>query len=402
MDFLENFKIVLKSLSSNKLRSILTLLGIIFGVSAVITMISMTEANRKWIMGQLSSLGVTNIRCRYDLSKRRATSPRFITIEDINAIKKRCYFVSKIAPLISANAECMYEGEKENFQITGTTKDIQNILDIQLESGRYFTDYDFEKNFAVCILGHKPKEKLFGKVNPVNRYVIIQYQNKKIRFQVIGTLVEEKGWALVEMNNSIIIPYATMASRLTGGKDFSQFWAQAKDVNTVEYAESQIIKLMEARNVPINTWTPKETIEMNMEFQNKLTIFGFFISGISLLIGGIGIMNIMLMSVMERIREIGIRRAVGASEKDIMRQFLTESVFVGLVGGLIGVPPGILGAIIFGIVFKLQEEMPIMSVISVPSIFIAFFFSAAVSIIFGYYPAKKAAKLDPIEALRYQ
>ncbi len=396
MDIAGTFQTVIKSLRTNKLRSVLTLLGIIFGVATVITMMGITEGFRADSMTRISDLGTRNIIINFDFLKRKTSSSRLFTMEDLEAVRARNPFIDRVVPFIGSSAEVKYMEKTENLQLTGTTPDVRDLMGLTLDHGRLFDEEDIKKRATVCILGNRPKELLFGKENPVGKEITIRNKGQKLRFTVIGYFEEKTGWSGRDVNESIVMPYSTLRFRLLGTRDFRTFWARAKHYEMVEAANQRIVKILEDRGLPVFSWTPKENIEFQKDMFNKITLFGLCISGISLLIGGIGIMNIMLVSVMERIREIGIRRAVGAREKDILMQFLLEAMFVGCVGGMLGVPLGILGALSFAKMLKVEKA------ISEPSIFVAFFFASAISILFGYYPAKKAAEMDPVEALRYQ
>lgn len=398
MNFWSTLSTVWRGLLANKLRSFLTLLGIIFGVATVITMMGVTEGFRKNFVQQVTDLGTRNIMVRYDMSKRRASKTSLLTMDDLHFVLSRNPYLDRAVPFIGSGAKIKTgEQEKEeDIQLTGTTQDIGEIMSLNLERGRMFDAEEVKTRANVCVLGYEPKTKLFSGKNPVGREILIRNTLQRLRCTVIGYFAEKSGFSGREVNDSIILPYTTLQFKLLGARDFRTFWAEAKDYSLVEAANEKIKELLKHRGLPIETWNPKQVLEFQRDMFRKITLFGLVISGISLLIGGIGIMNIMLVSVMERIREIGLRRAVGARQRDIMAQFLLESTFVGGLGGLLGVPLGVSGSLIFTKLLKLNQA------VSFPSIFIALFFAASVSILFGFYPAKRAALLDPVEALRYE
>lgn len=404
MNPLVAFRVAYRALKKNKIRSILTTVGIIIGVAAVITMVALTQGAKNLVEEQLVSLGGNSLIVN---SGRRAGTGatlqsgnvKPLTAGDAEAIKK-LNVVTYVSPTIDT-AETVIWGNRNWFTtIVGASPDFTFINDWFPERGNFFTYEDVQNAERIAVLGKTVANRLFGYQNPVGGTIRIGRNS----FKVIGVLssIGQKPSGK-DQDDVVIIPYTTLQKRITGDTDVENIAVSVRNQQAVPFAQAQITQLLRERHQirpgagdDFYIRTQLDIINRIFTVSRIMTILLASIASISLIVGGIGIMNIMLVSVTERIREIGIRLAVGAKERDILIQFLIEAVVLSLLGGLIGILLGI------GIttVASLITGWP--TLVSATAIIIAFGFSAAVGIFFGLYPAKKASKLDPIEALRYE
>jgi len=397
-----------RALTRNKMRSFLTILGIIIGVAAVIAMVSVGEGARKGIQDRFASMG-TNLLFVQPGSRQfhgvQTGAGGYVNLkpEDAVAIEQNCEAVAAVSPSISTRAQVVYANKNWNTQIQGTGEKFPEVRSWDVSEGNYFDETQVAAAAKVCVLGNLVKQNLFEDEDPIGKTIRIN----KIPFKVIGVL-ESKGeqGGFFNRDDMIAAPYTTVMRRLRGVDYISSIDVEAVSADMTDEAQTQITELIRERHriapgadddFQVRNMT--DVAESAAESSQIMTILLGSIAGISLIVGGIGIMNIMLVSVTERIREIGIRLAVGAREKDILLQFLIEAVALSVGGGLIG--------IIIGIgVSRLMKYVPsfqgITTVVTPGSILLAFLFSASVGIFFGYYPARKASRLDPIEALRYE
>jgi putative ABC transport system permease protein len=406
MNIGESIGVSLTSLRVNKLRSVLTVLGIIIGVMTVIGMISLIEGMNRTVTTQLGALGATTIYVsKYpwistgEVDWMEIRKRRDLTLEDGEAIRQQCTAVRAVAPSVDDRDNVRHgRGEVKRVPITGTTPDAQEIGGQYPEAGRFFTETELDRSRYVCLLGPTTAEELFSNLDPVGREVTIGLT----KFSVIGVL-EKKGKIFgFDADNTVIIPISTFV-KLYGKRSWLTLSVQPRDFKSVELAKDQITELLRRRrHVPPSK--PND-FELNTQSQfidlyKKLTaaIYAVMIgvASLSLLVGGIGIMNIMLVSVTERTREIGIRKALGARRHDIRWQFLIEAVVLSCVGGVIGILAG------FSIAKAVSAATRLPSSVSLWSVLLGFGFSSLVGIIFGFFPAAKAARLDPIEALRHE
>ncbi|MDD8020240.1 MAG: ABC transporter permease [Acidobacteriota bacterium] len=397
-----------RALTRNKMRSFLTILGIIIGVAAVIAMVSVGEGARKGIQERFASMG-TNLLFVSPGSRQfrgvQTGAGGYVTLkpEDAIAIEQNCDAVAAVSPSISTRSQVVFENKNWNTQIQGTGEKFPEVRKWNVSDGNYFDETHVATAAKVCVLGSLVKQNLFEDEDPIGKTIRIN----KIPFKVIGVL-ESKGeqGGFFNRDDMIAAPYTTVMRRLRGVDYISSIDVEAVAADMTDEAQSQITELMRERHriAPgadddFQVRNMSDVAESAAESSQIMTILLGSIAGISLIVGGIGIMNIMLVSVTERIREIGIRLAVGARERDILLQFLIEAVVLSVGGGLIGIVIGI------G-VSRLMKYVPtfesITSVVTPGSILLAFLFSASVGIFFGYYPARKASRLDPIEALRYE
>ncbi|MDI6845282.1 MAG: ABC transporter permease [Candidatus Saccharicenans sp.] len=408
MKLLRIMRVYLRALARNKMRSFLTILGVIIGVAAVIAMVSIGEGAKKGIEDRFASMG-TNLLFVYPGSRSvRGVQTGFggftnLKPDDAKAIEERCDAVLAVSPSISTRAQVVYGNKNWNTQIQGTGEKFPLIRNWKVVEGSYFDETHVAGAAKVAVLGSLVRQNLFEDEDPIGKTIRIN----RIPFTVIGVL-ESKGeqGGFFNRDDMIAVPYTTVMRRLRGVDYISSIDVAAVSADKTAEAQRQIEELMRERHriapgaeddFQVRNMT--DVAESAAESTRIMTILLGSIAGISLIVGGIGIMNIMLVSVTERIREIGVRMAVGARERDILLQFLIEAVVLSVTGGVIGIIVGV-GA------SKLMKYISVFStittVVTIESILLAFCFAAAVGIFFGYYPARKASKLDPIEALRYE
>ena len=405
MRYFQIFKVAIKALGKNKMRSGLTMLGIIIGVAAVIAMVGIGAGAKSMVNAQIASLG-ENLLNVFPGSQQSggvrmgAGSITTLTEEDAAAIKANCPAVQWISPVTRSGAQVVAGGQNWATSIQGYSPDFPNIRSWQLSYGSFFTDQDVKGATKVCVLGQTVVTNLFGGGDPTGEIVRI----KKLPFRVVGVLVSKGQNAFGQDQDDIIIaPYTTVQKKLSGTSYINYIIASAQSQQQIPVAEDQITQLLRQRHKIMPGQDDDFTVRSQLDIATAasstssiMTILLGAIASVSLLVGGIGIMNIMLVSVTERTREIGIRMAVGAKGHDIMIQFLAESIVLSLVGGTAGILVGVLSA-------KLISAILHWAILtSAPAITLAFFFAAFVGVFFGFYPARKASMLDPIEALRYE
>ena len=403
-----SLRIALRALVANKMRSALTMLGIIIGVSAVITMIAVGSGAKQRIEEQIASMGSNLLM----VQSGSATSGGFrggagtvptLTVDDAKAIQTEIPGVKYVSPSISGVAQVVYGNQNWSTIVQGTAPEMLEIRGWLLSSGRTFTEQEFGGAAKVCVLGQTVVENLFGGIDSIGQIVRI----KKIPFTVVGVL-SPKGqttWGQ-DQDDVIFVPLTTGQKQLFG-QTFPgmvrNIAVQAWGPEEVKEVEAQINELLRQRhrNQPNqeNDFTVRNLTEVMSSAEQSANVMSLLlgsIASISLIVGGIGIMNIMLVSVTERTREIGIRIAVGAKGRDILLQFLIESLVLSLMGGILGIGIGMLGTVILASL----TQWP--TIFSPKAILLAFLFSGSVGVFFGFYPARKASLLNPIEALRYE
>jgi putative ABC transport system permease protein len=408
IELLLSLKIAVRALRTNKMRSFLTMLGIIIGIAAVIAMIAIGSGASTIISEQIASIG-SNILLVMPGSRTSgglrlgAGSTPTLTIDDARAIKTECQAVALAAPIARGAAQVVYGNMNWSTAIMGVTPDYLTVRDWPVVEGRNLTLLDVEAATKNCLIGQTVAENLFGAENPLGKIVRI----KKIPFTVVGIL-DRKGQSPQgsDQDDIIYIPLRT-AQRKVFGSQFpntvGSIMVQAKSEQDLDRAVEQVTTLLNqrhrvgpSRDADFTVRNLSELLDVAEQSSKAMSLLLGAVASISLIVGGIGIMNIMLVSVTERTREIGIRLAIGAKERDILLQFLTEAVLLTLVGGIIGMALGVAGAKLVSAFF----DWP--TLISPEAILMAFGFSGAVGIFFGFYPARKAASLKPIEALRYE
>ncbi|MBU1701100.1 MAG: ABC transporter permease [Candidatus Eisenbacteria bacterium] len=404
MRILGLLKVGVKSILKNRMRSLLTMLGIIIGVAAVIVMVAIGRGVQMDIEKQISALG-TNLIIIFPGASMQggisqgAGSLNRLTLDDADILIQEAKFLGGVSPLVMVGDQVIGGGKNWNTSIQGVSVEYLDIRDWSLSHGTFFTERDVTIKNKVAVLGHTVAEELFPGQNPVGERI----QIRNIPFTIIGIL-EEKGQNAMGMDQDDIVlaPSTTVAYRLSGEQRIRMILASAVSPDFMDEAQMEITTLLrrEHRLNPDqgNDFTLRnqtEITETASETSRILTILLGSIACVSLIVGGIGIMNIMLVTVTERTREIGIRLAIGARGRDVLIQFLIEAVVLSLTGGFLGVLSG-LAASLF-----MNQFTNITTWVDPAVVFMAFSFSGAVGIFFGFYPARKAAALDPIEALRY-
>ena len=408
MNIKKTVKVSLSALMRNKMRSFLTALGIIIGVGAVVAMVSIGAGARADIQARFEAMGTNNLTIRSGSSQRGGVrggsgSMETLSVDDANAILEQCDAVSHVSPSVNTRAQVVYGSNNWNTRIYGASESYPIINNWDLQEGSFFDRSAVISTQKVCVLGIEVSENLFGEyTSPVNQTIRIGRQP----FRVIGVLRskgELGGWW--SRDDMIVAPYTTVMKLIMGKTDqkLNTVDVAAVSGEVTSLAKAQIEELLRIRHKiapgaedDFNVRNMADIEQSATESTEILTILLGGIAAISLLVGGIGIMNIMLVSVTERIREIGIRMSVGAKEKDILIQFLIEAIVLSVIGGILGIG---LGA---GSAMLISKLSAMTTVVTPGSMILAFSFAAAVGIFFGFYPAKKASKLDPIEALRYE
>ncbi len=414
MDLLITVRIALRALAKNKLRAGLTVLGVVIGIAAVTAMVSIGQSTSELIQGQIAGLGTNVIVVLPGKNQRgpaRQTAVMTLTAQDSEAIEEECPAVLATSPLVAAGSQQIVYGNN-NWQpneMWGVGENYLTVRNWTVRAGSFFTDSDIRSGAQVCAIGQTVVAKLFQTRNPIGKTIRI----KNTLFRIIGVL-EAKGANLVgqDQDNIVLMPFTTVQNRLQNSifKNVHAIMVSARTQSRMGDAEDEIRRLlMERHNISLEE-QPDFEVRNTTEIANimgivtgTVTLLLAAIAGISLLVGGVGIMNIMLVSVTERTREIGIRMALGARGKDILRQFLIESVILSCIGGLIGVLLGIGASVLLvTVINSITSGTKWPLVISFPAAIGGMLFSAAVGIFFGYYPARRASKLDPIQALRYE
>jgi len=407
IDFKSTLKIALKSLKVNKMRSALTSLGIIIGVSAVIVMLAIGSGANKQVQANMESMGSNILTIRSASAKTGGVSMGMgskptLSIKDAEAIKLNARGVDAVAPLMSSSKQSMYGNQNWQTTIYGITTPYLYVKNYEIKDGRSFTREDDKNASKVAIIGSTVETELFGDINSIGKTIRIG----NVPFKVIGTLVPKGAVGMMDQDDLIFIPLTT-AQRKVFGTDFpgavSQIIVKADSLESANTAQSDITEILRQRHNLGKTQENDFEVRNSAEFQEKMksTVRTFAIllasiASVSLLVGGIGIMNIMLVSVTERTKEIGIRMAIGARAGDIRMQFLIEALVLSLLGGLIGIVVGIVISLLVGGLFGTAIEITLFPIL------LSFSFSGLVGIGFGYYPAYKASLLNPIDALRYE
>ncbi|HWQ43629.1 MAG TPA: ABC transporter permease [Desulfosporosinus sp.] len=405
MNFLESIRVSLRALRANKLRSALTMLGIIIGVAAVIAMVGIGNGATASITSQIQGMGSNLLTISPGQTNSGGVnggsgSSNTLTMDDVAKIKIGTA-VKAVAPITSATAQVVMGSGNTSTSINGTTEGYEVIKNVAMARGRYMTKNDVDTSARVAVLGPTVVENLLGDANASIVGEIIKINN--VPFQVIGVTTATGSTGFQSSDDMITAPITTVQARLIGRKTVRSILVSASSETFMQTAQDEITatlrkahKIQDGKDNDFRVQNQADMLATMTSVTQTLTMLLGGIAGISLLVGGIGIMNIMLVSVTERTREIGIRKAIGAKSTDILLQFLIEAVVLSILGGGIGIALGYGGSSLAGKALKMSTS------ISMTSVFVAFGFSAGIGIIFGVFPARKAAAMDPIDALRYE
>lgn len=402
MNILESFESALQSVKSNKLRSFLTMLGIIIGISSVITIVSIGDGAKQFITGEFEDIGTNVINLQMNSASNDIQKRDYYTMEDVQIIKDKIPEVTQVVPQLGGMGALKTENKSKRMSVSASNADSMKLFNIKMRTGRYINDHDVETKKSVAVIDEKTAVNLFHDVDAVGKRAKLNIGDKYMDVNIIGVCQDPNGnlgSAFGDnMPGTLIMPI-TIADKILRSTDIGNLSVMLSDMKNADEISSKIIRLVENKHQSKGKYLAqqgfKELDTINKVLSTLTAVLGA-IAAISLIVGGIGVMNIMLVSVTERTREIGIRKAIGAKTKDIKIQFLMESVILCLIGGTIGTMLGIT-------VGKIASYLVHVDVsVSIKVILLAFGFSSAVGIFFGLYPASKAAKLDPIEALRYE
>jgi len=401
------FQETYSALTGNKVRSGLTILGIVIGIGSVIAMISIGQGAQGSIESSIQSIGSNLVLVMPGFQRGTGTqvssgrgSAQTLTQDDADAIQQEIALAKAVAPEISRRYQITAKGKNTNTQVTGTVAVYPEVRNIQIGIGSFISDLNVRSLSKVAVLGPTTRDDLFGEgVNPVGETIRIN----RVDFKVIGVTEAKGGSGFSNQDDIIFVPLSTAQRFLAGNEYVTTISVEAVDQNAMVTIQQQISDLLlqkhnisNAQLADFQVLNQQDIVETASAVTNTMTILLASIAGISLIVGGIGIMNMMLTAVTERTREIGLRKAIGARKQDIAFQFLAEAVMLTFFGGALGIGLGLATA------FLISHFASITTQVSVQAIFLAFGVSTAIGIIFGYYPARRAAGLNPIEALRYE
>ncbi|GAW91157.1 ABC transporter permease [Calderihabitans maritimus] len=401
MSLIDGIKLALKGLAANKLRAFLTALGVIIGVASVVTLISIGEGVRSYISNQIQALGsnliiVTPHKAGGLTAASLGGTVSKLTFEDAQAIESQAPAVKGVAPIIEVGSRIQFDKAKKETLVNGTSPAYPQVRNSPVEAGRFISDQDTKLRKQVVVLGHTTFKRLFKgtKEEAIGKKVKINGRE----YEVIGVMARKGNTLTINNDDRVFIPITT-AEKHYDTSQVGLMFISARSPGQVEKAEEQVKKILLKRHKGEDFMVTEQRAILNAfrGITNTLTAMLGGIASVSLIVGGIGIMNIMLVSVMERIGEIGLRKALGARRRDILLQFLLEAIALSVGGGVIGVFLGIVAS------YLITQYIPYLTTVIPPwSLVVAFLFAVLVGIFFGYYPARKAALLDPLEALRYE
>ena len=394
-------------LSTHKLRSFLTILGVVIGVAAVISLMSIGKGVTASVLENIQSMGSDLVTIRpgaFTFGGVRGGSSQTLTMEDAEAIAEQVNYISAVAPSYSSNLQLVVGSENMNSSVTGVTPEYWEVQNLELASGAFFSEYEYQRGTKVAVIGSEVKETLFGDADPIGQ----QMRMGSIIVRVVGVLEESSGGMMsMSSDDAILIPLSalqqTVAQQRTaqGERIVSSIMLTVSDEEQADYVVEEITSLLRTRHRlgtgvddDFNIMSVQEIAETISETTAMLTLLLGAIAAISLLVGGIGVMNIMLVSVLERTREIGIRKALGARERDIWLQFLVEAALLTFAGGIIGVIVG------WAVSYMVSATGFMTTLVTADIVILAVSVSIAIGLFFGFYPAWNASRLNPIEALR--
>jgi len=398
----ETFKLALQAISRNPMRSFLTVLGIIIGVGAVIAMVTIGNGTTAKVNADIAKLGSNMLFVRpgqFGPGRASSEAPSF-DMKDVEAVRDQISGLKAVAPSSSSSATIIYGSQSRSSQINGTSNEFLTARDWSIVEGRAFTDGEMSGGRAACIVGETVREELFGALSPIGETLRVS----NIPCEVVG-LLEERGQSGFgnDQDDVVLMPLRTFQRRISGSTDVDSIMLSARDGVSTERIQAATERLLRERRKigrgeedDFSVHDMKEIAEAQTSTTSILTGLLGAVAGVSLLVGGIGIMNIMLVSVTERTREIGIRLAIGALERQVLMQFLVEAVVLSLFGGIVGILLGL------GLAWAASSALGVPFIVDPSIIVISFLVSAVIGIVFGYFPARNAAHLDPIEALRHE
>ncbi len=403
MDFVESIKMATATLTANRLRSALTMLGMIIGNASVVAMIGIGEGAQRFAAEQFKSLGpnVLFITPGSDRARNRTTLlPKTLVLKDAEAIAAQVPSINHVAPQLQNQVPVVYRGKNKSSLVIGTTELFPIVRDYDVARGRFITSQDVQRANGVAVVGSDLAKNLFGTADPIGQ----QLRVKNITFRIVGLLKTKGSFLGNNQDDVLFVPISTMANRIIGrtspfGTEVTFISVSAQNESKTAAAKTQITNLLRLRHKVVNeddftVRSQDEALGIINAVTGALTIMLVAIAGISLIVGGIGIMNIMLVSVTERTQEIGLRKAVGATQSNILVQFLIEAIILSAAGGIIGIAIGSGTVIVVGMLTPLQTS------VSIPAVLLAFSVSGGIGIFFGVVPAQRASRLDPIVALR--
>jgi len=408
MNLREPIAIAVFQLWANKVRTLLTILGILIGVGSVVGTVSIGEGMRHAVIGELDRLGGNRLVLVFNPTpwvregNRWARRPweDYLINADIERIRRGARHVQNAFPLIFAGADLAYDKASISGELRGTDITYGRAMGWDLARGRFLVPRDLSDRKRVCVIGDTIRRDLFGELDPIGRYLQLNGE----RYRVVGVMVEKRMFG-EDWGTQVVVPYTTVQARILGRQRLSALFVHASSVSDTRTVVTEVKRILRRYHEHGEEFQV-EDVGQNVQqaeqifFILKAVVGG--IAGISLLVGGIGVMNIMLVSVTERTREIGIRKAIGARPSDILTQFLVEAVVLSLFGGLVGLLLGLLLGQGGAAAIRKASGGEFLSIVSMQAIWLALGFSAAVGIFFGVYPAMRAARLDPVEALRYE